>query len=73
MSALPTYTMQTLLLPIHIRKELEKMMRCFLWGMKMWFMNASVSWKDIGNSKDFGGMGFKDIYLFNKAMVMKLG
>lgn len=74
LAVLPTYTMQTTLLPKGVCRELERMSRGFIWGAKngerKWH---SVSWNAFLEPKENGGLGMKDLHKFNNALIMKLG
>ncbi|KAJ1432432.1 ribonuclease H, partial [Sesbania bispinosa] len=71
--ALPCYTIQSTLLPKGICARIERHCREFIWGDKpskrVWH---TVPWDDFSLPKNMGGWGFKDLYSFNKAMLMKL-
>ncbi|KAJ1440032.1 hypothetical protein SESBI_02265 [Sesbania bispinosa] len=73
LAALPSYTMQSMLLPKGICSKIEKYCREFIWGDKLskraWH---TVLWDDFTLPKKMGGWGFKDLFSFNKAMIMKL-
>jgi hypothetical protein len=70
--AIPIYCMSVFLLPKILCKEIEGMMQCFWWGHKE---NSSrihwISWERIGISKTREGMGFRDLEVFNKALLSK--
>ncbi|KAJ1441438.1 ribonuclease H [Sesbania bispinosa] len=73
LAALPTYTIQTMLLPKSVCNELEQMHRNFIWNSldsRSWY---SVSWDKVCRAVRVGGLGFKSLYDFNQAMIMKLG
>lgn len=74
LAALPTYTMQTALLPKGVCRKLEKMSRDFIWGSKSdaksWH---SIAWNKFCKPKEEGGVGLRDLYSFNKALIMKAG
>ena len=71
--AIPTYTMSCFKLPITLCHEIESLIRKFWWGQRgdrreiLW-----VRWEDMCQHKDQGGMGFKDLTMFNEAMLAKL-
>ena len=70
--AIPTYTMSCFKLPIGLCTELESLIRKFWWGQRgdrrkiHW-----VKWETLIQSKLDGGMGFKDLALFNDALLAK--
>lgn len=69
-----TYTMQTTLLPKYVCLKLEKLNRDFIWGMRE---NGSschtIAWDQFCLPKEDGGLGFRDLHDFNRALLMKLG
>jgi hypothetical protein len=70
--AIPTYTMSVFLLPNSLCKELNSLMERFWWGHKD--NNSKIhwmSWEKMGVSKDQGGLGFRDLCMFNKALLAK--
>ena len=70
--AIPTYTMSCFKLPIGLCTELESLIRKFWWGQRgerhkiHW-----VKWETLVQPKLDGGMGFKDLALFNDALLAK--
>ncbi|CAN0925104.1 hypothetical protein LINGRAHAP2_LOCUS34563 [Linum grandiflorum] len=65
--------MNVFLLPITLLEEFEKMINSFWWGTKG-VSGGGVSWlrwERICLTKEHGGMGFKDLYGFNPAMLKK--
>jgi hypothetical protein len=70
--AIPTYSMSIFLLPTTLYRELNSIMQKFWWGHKAndkriyW-----MSWERMGFAKDQGGMGFRDLMAFNKALLAK--
>jgi hypothetical protein len=70
--AIPTYSMSVFQLPISLCKDINGMMQKFWWGHKE---NVSkihwMSWEKMGMSKAQGGMGFRDLVSFNKALLAK--
>ena len=70
--ALPTYTMACFKLPISLCNEIEILICKFFWGQRgdnrkiHW-----VKWLDLCKPKTQGGMGFKDLSLFNGALLAK--
>jgi ribonuclease HI len=70
--AIPTYCMSVFLLPNTLCKELNGLMQRFWWGHKE---NTSkihwMSWERMGTAKERGGLGFRDLTTFNKALLAK--
>jgi hypothetical protein len=70
--AIPTYCMGVFLLPKVLCSEINSQMAKFFWGHKEkdkcihW-----MSWSKLSLSKAQGGMGFRDLSCFNKAMLAK--
>ncbi|KAK9990466.1 hypothetical protein SO802_025451 [Lithocarpus litseifolius] len=70
--ALPTYTMTCFKVPLSLCHEIESMICIFCWGQKgdnrkiHW-----VKWQDLCEPKSQGGMGVKDLALFNDALLAK--
>ncbi|KAG6688183.1 hypothetical protein I3842_11G111700 [Carya illinoinensis] len=72
--SISTYAMSCFLFPKSLCYELEMMMANFWWenqsqGNKIHW----VSWEQLCDSKFRGGMGFKDLRLFNLALLAKQG
>ena len=71
--AIPTYTMGCFKLPSTLCHEIEIMVRKFWWGQRGGRRKIHwVRWDDLCRQKNDGGMGFKDLTLFNEAMLAKL-
>ena len=70
--AIPTYTMGCFKLPIALCHEIEVLIRKFWWGERgnqrkiHW-----VKWADLCEPKSEGGMGFKELPLFNDSLLAK--
>lgn len=71
--AVPSYAMSCFLLPKSLCKELEKMMNSYWWGSKE--VNKKgikwLSWTNMSMVKGAGGLGFRDLYGFNLALLGK--
>ena len=70
--ALPTNTMSCFKLPITLCHEIEALICRFFWGQggdrrKIHW----VKWQDLCKPKTKGGMGFKDLALYNDALLAK--
>lgn len=72
--AILEYTMQSILLPIHISNKLEQMTYSFVWGSVGGEQKCySIDWSKFRKSKLNRGIGVNDLHLFNKYLIMKLG
>jgi hypothetical protein len=74
LQSIPTYVMSIFLLPRTLTEDIEKMLNSFWWGRCN--SNSShglhlLSWERLTVSKDYGGMGFKNLQAFNLAMLGK--
>ncbi|KAA3485159.1 reverse transcriptase [Gossypium australe] len=72
LQAIPIYVIQCFELPKSLCNTLENIMN------KYWWANGKTgkgihwcSWKDLCYSKNDGGMGFRDLSFFNKALLAK--
>ena len=71
--AIPTYTMSCFKLPVTLCHELESLVWKFWWGQRG--DRRKIHWvkrNDLCQHKNQGGMGFKDLMMFNEAMLAKL-
>jgi hypothetical protein len=70
--ALPTYTMSVFKLPLGICDELTRITREFWWGVENGKRKTtSVAWNQLTRKKCVGGLGFKDLRLFNQALLAR--
>jgi hypothetical protein len=66
--AIPTYCISVFLLPTTLCSRINTLMQNFWWG------NLDIhrmKWSKMGISKYRGGMGFRDLICFNKALLAK--
>lgn len=64
--------MSCLKLPKSLIKELEVLTRKFWWGYDGDIRKVNwVNWKKLCQTKELGGMGFKEIEKFNDALLAK--
>jgi hypothetical protein len=68
--AIPTFCMSVFRLPKVLCSNINTLMRKFWWGASQ---ATWMSWSKLGESKDKGGMGFRDLGCFNKALLAKQG
>ena len=69
---IPTYYLSLFRLPSRVSKELEKIMKKFLWkGADGDGGDHLVSWKMISRSKRKGGLGVGNLRCRNKALLFK--
>lgn len=70
---IPSYAMSCFLLPKSLCAELERMMNSFWWGAKTNDRKGIkwLSWTNMTMSKGAGGLGFRDLYGFNLALLGK--
>ena len=72
--AIPTYTMNCFKISDSLCDELMRMIRNFWWGQKKEEKKiAWLSWEKMCEPKCDGGMGFKNLKLFNKALLAEQG
>ena len=70
--AIPTYTMSCFKLPVGLCTEIESLIRKFWWGQKGDRRKVHwVKWETLCQPKSIGRMRFKDLTLFNDALLAK--
>jgi ribonuclease HI len=70
--AIPSYCMSVFLFPKTLSAEINSLMQRFWWGHKENDRRIPwISWSKMGRSKDHGGLGFRDLICFNKALLAK--
>ncbi|KAL2235433.1 UNVERIFIED_CONTAM: hypothetical protein Sindi_1275500 [Sesamum indicum] len=69
--SLSLYWASAFILPKKVKNEIEKRLRTFLWKGTTTIGYAKVAWKDLCRPKDEGGLGFKNIPILNRAIMMK--
>ncbi|XP_026450731.1 uncharacterized protein LOC113350837 [Papaver somniferum] len=71
LSTMPSHHMSVFKLPETTIKEMDKVQRFFWWrkedGKGFYF----IYWTSVGKHKAHGGMGFRDLSVFNKALLTK--
>ena len=69
---IPVYSMSCFKLPRSLCEHLNSLIRKFWWGTKEGKRKPSwVSWKTMSKPKYMGGPGFRDIELFNLALLAR--
>jgi hypothetical protein len=72
--ALPIFSMACFLLPQGLCQHINAMLRKFWWGCREGERKSSwVSWWEMCKPKHMGGLGFRDIELFNMALLAHQG
>ncbi|PWA74759.1 RNA-directed DNA polymerase, eukaryota, Reverse transcriptase zinc-binding domain protein [Artemisia annua] len=72
LESLHVYWASVFLLPQTIINDINKLLKIFLWNQGEIFKGkAKVSWKNICKPKKQGGLGLKDLGIWNKAMIAK--
>ena len=72
LQVIPIYAMQTTYLPSSVRVKIDQLCRRFIWsGAGSQHKLSLVSWNNICRPKSNGGLGFKDMEIMNKALLMK--
>ena len=70
--AMPTYAMSCFKLPVKLCKDILAIMARFWWGEENGKRKIHwCSWKKMAKGKHNGGLGFKDLLGFNKALLGK--
>lgn len=70
--AIPTYVLSCFLLPFGICEKIRRSISNYWWGLEDGRRKLHWrSWKWLSSPKFLGGMGFKDISIFNQAMLGK--
>ena len=70
--AIPTYSMSCFRLPRGLCKHIDGLLRSFWWGSKEGKRRTCwVAWEDMTKPKYMGGLGFRDIELFNLVLLAR--
>ena len=70
LQAIPSYTMNLFRLPKGLLEDIYRICTRFWWGSNgtSWKIHG-CTWRRLCESKDTGGMGFKDLEKSNKALL----
>lgn len=70
--AIPTYSMACFRILLSLSEELSGLMAKFWWGNQTDHRKIHwLSWERLSWPKEEGGMGLKDLHIFNLAMLAK--
>jgi hypothetical protein len=70
--AIPTFSMSCFKLPRGLYEHINSLLRKFWWGSKEGQRKTClVSWEQMTQPKSVGGLGFRDIELFNLLLLSK--
>ncbi|XP_026449972.1 uncharacterized protein LOC113350104 [Papaver somniferum] len=72
LNSLPTYQMGYFKIPSTIIKKLDSLQRNFWWGHRANKGIKFIAWSNLYKSKDLGGPGFRNLELFNQALICKM-
>ena len=72
LSNIPTYYLSLFPIPMNVAQRIEKIQRDFLWsGMGEEFKYHLVSWDQVCEPLCYGGLGVRNLLLFNQALLGK--
>ena len=70
--ALPTYIMSVFQIPLGLCDSMTSIIREFWWGTEKGKRKMTwAGWDTLIQKKSYGGMGFKDLRLFNQALLAR--
>ena len=70
--AVPTFSMSCFRLPRGLCQHIDRLLRSFWWGSKEGSRKTCwVAWEEMTKPKNLGGMGFRDIEMFNLALLVR--
>ncbi|CAN1177926.1 Putative ribonuclease H protein At1g65750 [Linum perenne] len=73
LNAIPSYVMQTALLPASICEGIDRKIRYFIWGSVEGARKIhNINWETVCKPKNLGGLGLRSARELNKAFIMKI-
>lgn len=74
LQAILVYLMQTTNLPLQVRTKIDQACKNFIWSESFISQKISlIKWQTVCQPKVCGGLGFKNLEMMNKALLMKMG
>ena len=74
LTATPSYSMQSTLLPVSLCNNIDKRERNFLWGSSQEKRRIHLAnWDIVTTTKEYGGLGIRNMRSMNIAFMAKLG
>lgn len=72
LESIHVYWASVFLLPMVVINDINKLLKDFLWNNGSSSKGkCKVSWKSVCRPKDHGGLGLKDLYCWNEALIAK--
>jgi hypothetical protein len=72
LSSIPTYFLSLFPIPMSIARRIEKLQRDFLWGgLEEEHKFHLVNWQQVCTPLYCGGLGIRNVAIFNKALLGK--
>lgn len=73
LQAIPIYAMQTTQLPLGVINKIDQACKKFIWsGASNQQKISMVTWDKVCQPKSCGGLGFKNLEMLNRALLMKV-
>ena len=66
------YWSSLFILPKKVIREIDSILRSFLWsGVDLKMHSAKIAWNNVCKPKGEGGLGFKEMVVWNRAAITK--